>query len=82
VGGEVAKSSMLVSLSLTVNWLNQRSVPSSSDLKSFLTSHGSNVAAGYWAGVTESYTPGLATGGRRRAPRRQAAVRPEAIASA
>jgi len=37
--------------------------PTPQQLNSFLTQHGFN-AAGFWGGVTKSYTPGLSVEGR------------------
>ena len=57
-GGGVGKSATLVSGSVTANWLNQLSTPSQSQLSNFLSGNGFNVTAGFWGGVSESYTPG------------------------
>ena len=74
------KSATFVSGSLTGNWLDKCCPPSAGgatdvaaasskaptpqQLNSFLTRHGYSAAAGFWGGVTKSYTPGsgFATG--------------------
>jgi hypothetical protein len=60
----VGKSATVVSGSATVNWLDQCGTPSRQQLKSFLSQNGFNFAAGYWGGISQSYTPGsgFATG--------------------
>ena len=58
LGVGVGKSATLVSGSLTANWLDQRCKPGAAQLDNFLTANGFSGAAGFWGGVTQSYTPG------------------------
>lgn len=61
LGAGVGKSATVVSGSLTANWLNQSCKPSQSQLSDFLSANGFNATAGYWGGISESYTPGSGT---------------------
>ncbi len=61
LGASVGKSPTMVSGSLTMNWLNQSSTPSPSQLDQFLSGHGTNFTGGAGLGFSESYTPGSGT---------------------
>ncbi len=61
LGISVGKSATVFAFSVTANWLNQRAKPSREQLHDFLTAHGVNATLGYWAGVSESWTPGRGT---------------------
>lgn len=58
LGGGVGKSMTVVSGSLTANWLDRGCTPTPDQLDNFLTSHGFNGTAGFWGGLSQSYTPG------------------------
>jgi hypothetical protein len=57
-GGGVGKSATIVSGSVTANWMNSRTKPTASALAGILSKHGLNVTAGFWGGVSESWSPG------------------------
>ena len=63
-GAGAGKSLTAISASATVNWLDQSTTPCPSQLKDFLSGNGYNITAGYYGGVSQSYTPGggFATG--------------------
>jgi YD repeat-containing protein len=54
-------SPTVVGLSVSADWLNQSTKPTPARLHSFLTTNGFSVGAGYWGGVSESWTPGVGT---------------------
>jgi len=58
LGGGIGKSATFVSGSATANWMNQPCKPSEKQLSNFLSDNGFNVTGGYWAGVSESWSPG------------------------
>jgi RHS repeat-associated protein len=64
IGIGAGKSATVVSGSATVNWLDQCGTPSEAQLANFLSANGFNFTAGFWGGVSQSYTPGagFATG--------------------
>jgi RHS repeat-associated protein len=64
LGGGVGKPATFVSVSATVNWLDQFCKPSQAQLSNFLTAHGFNATGGFLVGASQSYTPGagFATG--------------------
>jgi hypothetical protein len=60
-GANVGKSLTLDSVSLTGNWLNQKSKPSAGALNKFLTGQSWNWSAGAVGGYTGQYTRGSGT---------------------
>jgi hypothetical protein len=58
VGPTLGKSATLISGSVTVDWLDQKSKPDSQQIHGFLTRHSFSGTAGFWGGVQQSYTPG------------------------
>ena len=58
LGGGVGKSATVASFSLTANWMNQLGKPSEMQLSNFLSGNGLNVTAGFWGGLSESWSPG------------------------
>jgi RHS repeat-associated protein len=58
LGGGVGKSATFVSGSVTANWMNQPCEPSEWQLNNFLSGSGFNATAGFWGGVSESWSPG------------------------
>ena len=61
IGLGVGKAATVASLSVTANWMNHGGTPSARELGNMLSSFGANAAAGFWGGVSESWTPGAGT---------------------
>ena len=59
LGGGVGKSASGVSYSFTADWLDCSGEPSRSQLSNLLSANGFNGAAGFWGGISQSYTPGV-----------------------
>jgi len=51
----------MASVSITANWLDQSSCPTKEEMSNFLSGHAFNATAGYWGGVSQSWSP--STGG-------------------
>jgi RHS repeat-associated protein len=61
LGATIGKSWTVVSGSVTANWVNQPCKPGERQLRDFQSGHGFNAAGGYWAGVSETWSPGNGT---------------------